>query len=99
MDDNKVGGIIKRPVSHRQTSDYKITERGKVMKEMVHELRDPSFEDRIRIAASTINPGKRTKDLNEKCAYKRKVDLCESYVYNIGETRALRVVQFVSFAS
>lgn len=101
MDDNEVEGIIKRPVSQRQTSHYKSTERGKVLKEMVHELRDPSFEDRIRIAASTINPEERTKDLNEKRVYKQKVNLCVSNIYSTsrGETKSLRVVQFVSFAS
>ena len=88
-------------MSQRQTSHYKSTERGKVLKEMVHELRDPSFEDRIRIAASTINPEERTKDLNEKRAYKQKVNLCVSNIYSTskGETKSLRVVQFVSFAS
>lgn len=99
MDDNEVEGTIKRPLSQRQTSHYKITERGKVLKEMVHELRNPSFEDSIRIAASTINPEEKTKDLNEKRAYKQKVNLCQSNVYSRGETKSLRVVQFVSFAS
>ena len=59
------------PESTRQKS--KIKERSRVVKERVRNLRNPSFEEKIQIAASTINPDERTKDLNEKSAYKRKV--------------------------
>lgn len=53
-------------------------ERCKVIKEMVNELKNPSFEERIRIAASTVNPDEKTRDLNAKGYHKRSVSFQES---------------------
>ncbi|XP_068756042.1 uncharacterized protein [Montipora capricornis] len=45
----------------------------KVIGKMVNELHDPGFEDRIRIAASTINADEETRDLNAKGLHMRRV--------------------------
>ena len=56
-------------------------ERRKVVKELVNELINPSFEDIIKIFAATFIPDEKTKDLNERNQYKRgvstqKQDVC-----------------------
>ena len=50
-------------------------ERCKVMKERLKTLKDPSFEDRIHIAASTVNPDRKTRDMNAKGYHKRSVSV------------------------
>ena len=50
-------------------------EMGKVIEKMVDELHEPSFEDKIRISASTINPNEETRDLNARGHHKRSVSV------------------------
>ena len=65
------------PGASQRKAEKRIKERNNVINEMVHELKNPSFEERIQIAASTINPDERTRNLNAKCFQKRKVSVCE----------------------
>lgn len=67
------------PGKARQKAQRKTEERGTVIKEMTRQLKNPLFEDIIQIAASTINPDERTRDLNAKSAYKRSVSFCNLY--------------------
>lgn len=61
------------PGASQLKAERRIKERNKVINEMVHELKNPSFEERIQIAASTINLDERTRTLNARCFQKRKV--------------------------
>lgn len=60
-----------------QITQRRTKERSKVIKERVKELKNPSFEDRVKIAASTINPDETTRDLNGKNSHRRSVSVCE----------------------
>ena len=61
----------------RKKAARRTQERNNVIKEMVDELKNPSFEERILIAASTINPDEKIRDLNAKGAHKRSVSVKE----------------------
>lgn len=56
-------------------TEQKTKERRKVVNELVDELINPSFEDVIKIFASTFNPDEETRDLNERNQYKRGVSI------------------------
>lgn len=58
-----------------QKAARRTNERRKVIKAMLDEVKNPSFEDRIQIAASTINPDDNTKDFNAKGSHKRSVSV------------------------
>ena len=65
--------ILPKP-THPKTEE-KTKERRKVVNELVDELSNPSFEDVIKIFASTFNPDEETRDLNERNKYKRGVSI------------------------
>ena len=65
------------PGASQLKAERMIKERNKVINEMVRELKNPSFEERIQIVASTINPDERTQTLDAKYFQKRKVSVCE----------------------
>ena len=56
-------------------TEQKTKERRKVVNELVDELINPSFEDVIKVLASTLNPDEKTRDLNERNNYKRGVSI------------------------
>lgn len=56
-------------------------ERCKVIKELVGELSNPSFEDMIDVVASTINPDENTRDLDARNEYKRNVSIQKQNTY------------------
>ena len=59
----------------RKKTARRTKERCKVMKERLKTLKDPSFENRIQIAASTVNADKKTRDMNAKGYHKRSVSV------------------------
>ena len=61
------------PSSFTKQTERNTRERRKVVKELVNELNNPSFEDIIKIFAATFIPDEKTKDLNERNRYKRGV--------------------------
>jgi len=63
--------ILPKPTDAKTKQKNK--ERRKVVNELVDELINPSFEDVIKIFASTLNPDEKTRDLNERNKYKRGV--------------------------
>ena len=56
-------------------TEQKTKERRKVVNELLDELINPSFEDVIKVFASTLNPDEKTRDLNERNNYKRGVSI------------------------
>ena len=62
-------GLIRKKAARRTKETCKVS------KERLKDLKDPSFEDRIHIAASTVNPDKRTIDMNAKGYHKRNVSV------------------------
>ena len=65
--------ILPKPTDPK--TEQKTRERRKVVNELVDELSNPSFEDVIKIFASTFNPDEKTRDLNERNKYKRGVSI------------------------
>lgn len=63
--------ILPKPTDAK--TEQKTKERRKVVNELVDELINPSFEDVIKIFASTLNPDEKIRDLNERNKYKRGV--------------------------
>lgn len=59
---------------HKKTTRER-KERCMVMKELVNEVKGPSFENRLLIAASTINPAEEIRDANAKGCHKRSVSV------------------------
>ena len=66
--------VILPGITH-QKAERRNKEMSKVIGKMVNELHDPGFEDRIRIAASTINADEETRDLNAKGLHMRRVSV------------------------
>lgn len=73
------------PDANQQKAKQRTKERVKVIVEMVNELKNPTFQERIKIAAQTINPDERIRDLNAKSSYKRNVSDSYLNVVNIPE--------------
>lgn len=71
--------ILPRPTDPK--TERKTKERRKVVSELVDELINPSFEDVIKIFASTFNPDEKTRDLNERNKYMRGVSIQKQNVY------------------
>lgn len=71
--------ILPRPTDPK--TERKTKERRKVVSELVDELINPSFEDVIKIFASTFNPDEETRDLNERNKYMRGVSIQKQNVY------------------
>ena len=65
--------ILPKPTDPK--TEQKKKEQRKVVNELVDELINPSFEDVIKIFASTFNPDEETRDLNERNQYKRGVSI------------------------
>ena len=62
---------------HKRAVRYK-KEKCKVIRKRVGEMQCSSFDEKIKIAASTINPDEQTKNLDAKGKHKRRVRTCNS---------------------
>ena len=61
------------PENDRKTAMRGNKEKCKVIRKRVGEMQCSSFDEKIKIAASTINPDEQTRDLNAKGKHKRRV--------------------------
>ncbi|KAL9973785.1 hypothetical protein ACROYT_G020287 [Oculina patagonica] len=68
--------ILPDPAYQETERDTK--ERRKVVKELVDELINPSFEDMIKIFGASFNPDEKTRDLNDRNWHKRNVIMTDA---------------------
>ena len=87
--------IIPNPI--HQKTQRKTKERRKVVKQLVDELNNPSFEDVVKIFAATFNPDGKTRDLNNRSEYKRNVSIYnERKRINIAKRAKVSFIRIVS---
>ena len=83
--------VILRSLFTKQT-ERNTKERRKVVKELVNELMNPSFDDLIKTFAATFIPDEKTKDLNERNQYKRGVSTQKQNVFYINYLPSVNIL-------